>query len=53
MKNEVHLSQVKWSSSSDLKCNDIDIVICQVLSAVDSNEADSWKVNLGALSHLQ
>ena len=49
MKNEVHQTQVKGSISSDSECNGIGLVVCQVLSAVDSSEADSWIVNSGRL----
>ena len=41
MKNEVHQTRVKWSSSSDSECNEIGLVTCQALSAVDSSETDS------------
>ena len=52
MKNEVHQTQVESSSSSDSKCNEIGLVICQVLLAADSIKADSWIVVSGAICHI-
>ena len=52
MKNEVHQTQVEWSSSSDSECNEISLVICQILSAMDSSEADSWIVDTSATCHI-
>ena len=52
MKNEVHQTQIICNSISDSECNEIGLVICQVLSAVDSREADSWIVNSGATCHI-
>ena len=52
MKNEFHQTQAEWSSSSDSECNEIGLVICQVLSAVDLSEADSWIVDSGVTCHI-
>ena len=41
VKNEVHQTQVEWRSNSDSESDVIGLVTRQVLSAVDTNEADS------------
>ena len=52
MKNEVDQTQIKCNSSSVSECNEIGLVMCQVLSAVDSSEAASWIVNFAATCHM-
>ena len=52
MKNEVHQTQFEGSNSSDSEYNDIGVVVCEVLSPVDSSEADSWIVDLAATCHI-
>ena len=52
VKNEVQQTKIKCNSSCDSECNEIGIVICQVLSAVDSSEADNWIVDLGVTCHI-
>ena len=36
---------VEGSNSSDSEYNEIGLMVCQVLSTVDSSEGDSWIVN--------
>ena len=52
MKNEVYQTQVEGSNSSDSEYNEIGLVVCQVLSAVDSSKADSWIVDSGVTCHI-
>ena len=52
MKNEVHQTRVEWRSNSDSQSDVIGLVTRQVLSAVDTNEADSWIIDSGATCHI-
>ena len=52
MKNEVHQTRVEWRSNSDSESDVIGLVTCQVLSTVDTNEADRWIIDPGTTCHI-
>ena len=52
VKNDVQKNQLECSNSSDSEYNEIGLVVCQILLAVDSSKADSWIVNSGVTRHI-
>ena len=51
-RNVVHLTRDELESESDSEHTVVGLVTCHVLSAVESNEANSWIVDSGATCHI-
>lgn len=52
VKNEVRQTRAEWRYSIDSESDVIGLMTRQVLSAVDSNEADCWIIDSGATCHI-
>ena len=42
----------EWRNSSDSESDVVGLVTCQALSAMNTNEADSWIIDSGATCHI-